>query len=196
VLVGHNVGIRKRDMRTRFELEDARAELERLSNLDPMTGAWNRRFLERHFDSIASNAQRAGKTLTLVLLDIDCFKSINDNYGHHHGDEILKALTRIFQNHLPGDDSLVRLGGDEFAVLSAHADIESTVKRCLLHLQTDPKLLREGGGIPVGVSCGFASASADTKPDLERLYKTADKSLYKAKKNLTSVMQYSEQVPA
>lgn len=178
-----NVCLRKDDLRSRFELEGARAELERLCNVDPLTGALNRRFLDSHFDQLAEGCRRDGRTLEFILLDIDLFKQHNDTFGHHVGDQVLIVMVEILRRYLPGDAYVVRLGGDEFAVLFAGGELRAMVELCLEHVRTDPGLVAALGGRAVSVSLGFASASASDIGDIGALYQAADTALYIAKNN-------------
>ncbi len=184
ILIARNVGVRKHDLRARFDLENARAEMERLSNIDPLTGAWNRRFLNTRFDTIAAASRAQGRTLELALLDIDHFKEHNDTYGHQVGDLILRTLSGVMRDYLPGDAYFIRLGGDEFAVLYDGGGLPRLLRRCLDHLVTDPKLLDALEGQPVGISTGFARCSAPDVADQQALYQRADRELYRAKERV------------
>lgn len=182
-LVARNIGVRKHDIETRFDLEQAQREQEMLSLTDPLTGVWNRRFLTLNFDTIAKDAFAEKCSLKLALLDLDDFKILNDTLGHHCGDEILKGLTGILRENLPGNAHVIRLGGDEFAILYTGGDFETMVHQCLKHLETDPKLLRAAGGKPVHVSVGFAEIDRDSETSLVELYRIADERLYEVKRN-------------
>ncbi len=182
-LVARNVRVRKHDIETRFHLQAAHEKQEMLSLTDPLTGAWNRRFLEKEFVNLVQDGHNSGHALGLALLDVDSFKYINDTYGHHFGDHILQRLVEICIKNLPGNACLVRLGGDEFAILFAGSDFQSQVRQCLQHLQTDPRLLRQTGNHPVTVSAGFADLAPGSDIDLDALYRVADEALYAAKRN-------------
>ena len=183
VLVARNVRVRKHDIETRFDLEEAGQRHEHLSLTDPLTGAFNRRFLNKEYDLLAKNAASREQQLSLVLLDIDQFKSLNDTYGHHNGDIILKQLVGILKGNLPGDSFVIRLGGDEFAVLYSGKHCRDSVNQCLRHLETDPVVLRATDGIVVSVSAGFAPAvDAGVARSLENTYRRADEELYSVKR--------------
>ena len=94
------------------------AELESLSATDRLTGAWNRVQLERMVDTEISRAKRSGQPVTLILLDIDHFKPVNDVYGHLTGDAVLREFVGRIREHMRDIDSLFRWGGDEFVVLA------------------------------------------------------------------------------
>ena len=99
-------------------LQERITELESLSATDPLTGAWNRMQLERLVDVEISRAMRSGQPVTLVLLDLDHFKRVNDDYGHLTGDGVLKEFASRIQERMRHTDSLFRWGGDEFVVLA------------------------------------------------------------------------------
>jgi len=180
LMIMRNTAVRRDDIKARYELEIAQEKLQLISTRDPLTGAWNRRYLEQNFVSIASEARREGKLLHLAVLDVDSFKQLNDTHGHHHGDEILRRLVHILVNNLSGTAHVLRLGGDEFAVLDTIGHFEAAINRCLHHLETDPRLL-EIGHTPVRVSAGFASVGPDEDMDCDDLYRRADAALYAQK---------------
>lgn len=178
--VMRNTRLRRADIEARYDLERARGALELLSTRDPLTQAWNRRYLQNNFVAIARDARRDGLRLHLAVLDVDAFKPLNDTFGHHHGDDVLKRLVRILVENLPGTAHVIRLGGDEFTVLDSSVGFPEAIERCLHHLKTDPKLLAVSRS-PVGVSVGFASAAPDETADLDTLYRDADARLYEVK---------------
>jgi hemerythrin len=100
-------------------LRDRVAELERLSSTDPLTGAWNRAHLERVIESELSRSLRFRQPVTLILLDIDHFKRINDTYGHQAGDVVLRELVGVVKASIRTADILFRWGGEEFVVLAS-----------------------------------------------------------------------------
>src|SRR5581483_5532923 len=102
-------------------LEDANARLLDLAVTDPLTGLFNRRKFEETLQQEVSRALRYGP-LSLLMIDLDRFKEINDRHGHQAGDEALKAVARVLQSSCRGTDTCARLGGDEFAVILAHSD--------------------------------------------------------------------------
>ena len=179
--IARNTIVRRDEMRSRFELEDAHRELELISTSDPLTGAWNRRFIENNFGEYAQRCYDAKQEVKLALLDIDNFKHFNDTFGHHHGDQILRHLAKVFIDTLPGDSHLIRLGGDEFAILHSGDGFKQLISRCLNHLYTNPILLADSDGEPVTVTVGFATSDSDAIADLTALYKAADEALYAAK---------------
>ncbi len=96
------------------------AQLESLSATDPLTGAWNRAQLSCMVDVEINRTLRSGQPVTLILLDIDYFKQVNDVHGHLTGDAVLTEFVDRIRNRMRNTDSLFRWGGDEFVVLATH----------------------------------------------------------------------------
>lgn len=170
--VAHNVSERKR-------LED---ELKRQASTDPLTGVCNRRvFMERGSDEI-ERSLRYGNPLSLLMLDIDHFKSVNDTYGHDVGDEVLIVFAEETANQLRNTDVFCRLGGEEFGIILLNADIDSATalaERIRVAL-SGIALEKNGKTIRFTVSIGGTSRRKEDQ-SLEVLLKRADESLYEAK---------------
>jgi len=103
-------------------------ELEHISRTDPLTGLGNRRYLSDRFAEAQSRSARYGETYALILVDLDRFKSLNDNFGHEAGDEALKETSRRFAAALRSEDSLSRWGGEEFVILLSYATVEAALE--------------------------------------------------------------------
>ncbi|WP_028534088.1 sensor domain-containing diguanylate cyclase [Paludibacterium yongneupense] len=164
-----------------IDLEATRESLERLSITDPLTGLYNRRHFIDMVERTLAVAQREGQPLTLLYLDIDYFKHVNDNYGHVAGDVTLQVLAGVMRGGLrPGDD-LARIGGEEFAILLPDAGIhqaQAVAER--VRSEVEAKVVATGeGDVSVTISIGGAVASACDTPT--SLLKRADSALYQAK---------------
>lgn len=179
-IVVRNVVVRKDDILMRYNLVQAHSEKELLSLRDPLTGAWNRRFLDDRFASIASAYRAGNQGLNFALLDLDHFKQINDQYGHDFGDRVLKRFTEHFSRNLKEEDYFIRLGGDEFAIVYTSEQPMDIIEQGIKALQCDAELLDICRS--VNTSVGLVTVSAQQRAFLEDLYKQADKALYKAKK--------------
>jgi diguanylate cyclase (GGDEF)-like protein/putative nucleotidyltransferase with HDIG domain len=150
---------------------------------DRLTGLPNSRFLYIFFEQTLSEARRYGEPLTVIEMDLDDFKSVNDRYGHHAGDRFLKDVGRILKDHMRDADVLVRYAGDEFIAVLPKTSYEQA-RQFSYRLQdaVEAMVLDVGVGAPlkVGVSLGLASFPASGK-DLESLLMAADKNMYEDK---------------
>jgi len=173
-LVARALRLRKHDLALRFHLEQAQRELTDLANRDHLTGAWNRRHIERDFDRAVARQQAVASESWFALFDIDRFKAINDTWGHGRGDEVLRAVQAAFA-HLDGEtEYLARLGGDEFALLLCGADAPARIARALAGLPALP------GGVRPTVSLGLVRLAAGDCT-FDAAYKRADDLLYGVK---------------
>lgn len=158
-------------------------ELLRQAHIDYLTGVCNRRHFMERAEQELHRANRYGKQLSLLMLDIDHFKQINDRYGHKIGDEVLRRLAHQCQATLRNADILGRLGGEEFAVILPETDIAYAVEVAerLRELMLQAKIPLEGG-LPVQftVSIGVSSLSS-SDDNIDVLLNHADMALYKAK---------------
>lgn len=161
-------------------LEDARRVMEHNSLHDALTRLPNRRFLDQQ---LALSGHGDGRPLTLLHIDLDRFKDINDTLGHAAGDEVLKHAAGVLRAHIPAEDFIARIGGDEFVLLSrrdpSDADFSSLSTR-LIEAISEPMAI-EGHDCRIGASIGIATRNdADESP--EQLLVNADIALYEAKR--------------
>jgi len=166
------------------ELSEANNELERLNAIDPLTGAHNRRHFDKRLRSEGRRSRREQTPLSLIIIDVDHFKSINDRYGHDGGDECLKHVTRVFQHHIhrPTDD-LCRIGGEEFAVILPNTDIEGALhvaESMRRGLESSP-LVYGNESIQLTASAGLSTTVIGDEDHAQRMFKFADELLYEAK---------------
>ena len=181
VLVARNAGIRKHDIRINFELVQAHKDIMLLSNKDPLTGAWNRRFFDEQFPQEMEEKLSEDAMHYFACLDIDNFKPLNDNCGHAFGDKILQWLVEELRAALNEDAIVIRLGGDEFAVLFTATGPEVTLNLVVTGLSARAKQSRARHMGNVGLSAGVIAIPPQTRVDVDKLYRSADKLLYKAK---------------
>lgn len=163
------------------ELQRANQYLKELASIDPLTGASNRRhFLEQARIEIG-RAKRLGLPLSVIMLDVDFFKSVNDRFGHETGDKVLVALAATIHATLRGGDIFARLGGEEFSVMLPGQGLPDAVQMAeRLRLLIEQN---EVAGYPdrITVSAGVAGLESATD-EIDDLLRRADQALYQAKK--------------
>lgn len=155
--------------------------LRTLAMTDPLTGAASRLAIERTAASALDMAQRQGRPLSLLLLDLDHFKSVNDRHGHAAGDAVLRDTVQAWQAQLRDRDALGRIGGEEFAVVCAGADLAQArmIAQRLLDATRAIRLPDIDPSLRMATSIGIAEARADDTR--ESLFARADAALYRAK---------------
>ncbi len=158
-------------------------ELERLSQTDPLTEVANRRAFMEALERECVRVRRHGSPLSLLLMDLDHFKQINDQYGHAAGDVVLKECARVVEPEIRASDYFARIGGEEFAIVLPESDLRSArqlaerVRRAIAaHAFDSPQ-----GALTVTVSVGVATTVSDQDESPECLLIRADKWLYAAK---------------
>ena len=173
----------RRRLRLDLALREQRDLYEHLSRTDPLTGLHNRRHFTARLDQLAQRAQQGGAGFTLVILDIDHFKQVNDRYGHVVGDACLKALAdRLQRAFAPHPTLLARLGGEEFGVLFEDREsVALSVAEGLRHDLVMRPLECDGQRITVTASMGLGGFDAFTHGDGDGLYRAVDLALYEAK---------------
>lgn len=165
-------------------LKGAVRSLAESSNRDGLTNIYNRRFLEQTMSKEFARIKRYGGTLSFIIIDLDHFKSINDNYGHLAGDEILKIAAKRIGEHLRASDVLARYGGEEFAVLLPETPLggaEILANRLCQNVAREPVVYNDQE-INISASLGVA----EFQPELdthEQLISRADTVLYFSKEN-------------
>ena len=166
-------------------LEQENEELREKVTEDPLTGLFNRRYLDEALASELDLAQRTGKPLGLLFMDIDKFKTLNDTYGHRFGDEVLQAVAERVRVQIRPSDIPARYGGEEFVVL-ARQPTEPGLRTLAERIREGVESLTldcDGTPVPVTVSIGAAHAiPRRVDPQLaERLVAEADAAMYEAK---------------
>ncbi|MFM7408010.1 MAG: diguanylate cyclase [Cuspidothrix sp.] len=157
--------------------------LEKLANTDSLTGVWNRRYLLNLAEQETQRCRRYHRPLSVLMIDIDHFKGINDNYGHAIGDEVLIKMTEIVSNYLRSVDVLGRFGGEEFVALLPETNRKSaliTAERIRENIEKITIPVQEKS-VSITVSIGVGSyQKGDANIDI--LLQRADEALYKAKR--------------
>ena len=170
-----------RNLRARIELETSRAQAQHLAFHDALTGLPNRALFNDRVDHALARARR-GEEATLLLLDLDRFKHVNDTYGHQAGDELIREFGSRLTALVREEDTIARLGGDEFAILlpgiSGKGAVDALCERILTAVHVPFEVL--GNHAFVGVSIGVVQAPA-SGTDRTDLMRKADIALYRAK---------------
>jgi len=148
-----------------------------------MTGLYNRRFLEGFIDKLMSQAKRLEERYSILMLDVDFFKMVNDTYGHDIGDKVIRALADVLKEHTREADLAIRYGGEEFLVMLHNADEEGTRKVAKIIHESFAKLIfdvGEGKTLQKTLSIGIAKFPTDGDT-IWKCIKYADTALYEAK---------------
>lgn len=176
------------------KIEQAQA-LQELSNKDGLTSVYNRRYFDQYVDHMWYHQLRQQQTLTLILVDIDHFKRINDQYGHPAGDEVIKQLARMMSKVFQREtDVIARIGGEEFAVVIpniGHDQVFAFTEQ--LRTAMAEKLIEHNEDVfSVTISAGIASSIPCNGARSDSLLNQADKALYRAKAHGRNLI-FSEQ---
>nr|WP_255421885.1 diguanylate cyclase [Tepidibacillus sp. HK-1] len=166
-----------------FRIKVARliTELEHLALTDPLTKIYNRRYLDLYMEKAIPLSQRREHPMTLIMFDIDHFKTINDTYGHNAGDMVLKKVTRVIEGIIRDSDVFVRTGGEEFMIVLPNGSLEQGIKFAERIRKTveGTKFVYKGKRILVTISLGITEYIKGQ--DLSQFIEKADQGLYRAK---------------
>jgi diguanylate cyclase (GGDEF)-like protein/PAS domain S-box-containing protein len=164
------------------EIGRLQSALQEQAVRDGLTGLYNRRYLDEMLDREVSRARREGNPLSLVMLDIDYFKKVNDTYGHQAGDEVLKVLAATLMADIRTEDMACRYGGEEFLILLPNMPLIAALERAEGWRKAVERLSIVHGNFPIcfTISLGVAAypEHGKTPDDLTRC---ADQALYRAK---------------
>lgn len=168
------------------ELENLNQRLHELSIRDGLTGLFNRRHFDETLEQEFQRAFREKNWLTMIMLDVDHFKQVNDRFGHPFGDRCLQAIAGELQTIIHrSPDMVARYGGEEFSMLLPGTDLSGgkvvaeSVREAITHIKLDCN----GGDVHLSVSLGVASLVPRSREDLALLVHRADENLYQAKQN-------------
>ena len=155
--------------------------LSELAISDPLTGCYNRRYFYEMAQAYFSQMQRSTRPLSVVMIDLDHFKNINDTYGHAQGDRVLQKVAAACKSRIRGPDVFARYGGEEFVMVLPETDLpdaQLVAERLRLAIE---QLRSELDDIPVSASIGVAMAAGETGMTLEVLLRRADEAMYRSK---------------
>lgn len=165
------------------ELRKRNEELDFFSRLDDLTGLWNRRHMEERLEVLCSASRRHAFPVSILVIDLDHFKAVNDRYGHAGGDEVLKAAAAAIRGHMRVEDVLGRWGGEEFLGIVPYigANGVTTVAERIRRAVEDLSVTMDGGAtVELTASIGVCSRSGPEAHPAE-IFGLADRALYEAK---------------
>ena len=170
--------------RQKEELEKKNSELQNMARTDILTGLNNRMYFTEFAEMEATRIKRTGEKASLLLMDLDHFKKVNDNYGHPSGDAVLKWIAGVIKRQIRSTDICARFGGEEFAVMLPDTSVEgalrvaeiirSAIERCSFPGQME--------NLKITASIGVAPLDTSGIGSFKTAYKKADIALYRAKK--------------
>jgi two-component system cell cycle response regulator len=151
---------------------------------DGLTGLHNRRYMEGHLKTLVAQSIQSGRSLSLLVADIDFFKSVNDTYGHDAGDNVLREFAQRFRRNTRGIDLACRLGGEEFVIIMPDTDLARAIQvgeRLRATIAAEPFQVTPGKDLAVTASVGISTLEYQEDTP-EALFKRADNALYSAKR--------------
>ncbi len=184
----------KRIVDLQKELLETNRRLELLSITDGLTKLFNHRHLQDELARAFEESQRYQRPLSFVIVDLDFFKKVNDTYGHAIGDEVLKAISSIFQKSIRTTDMAARYGGEEFALMLPETMLEDALtfaEQIRASIEASP-VETNAGAISATVSIGVATVPNSRIQSAKELIVAADKALYKAKKSGRNQVQAAD----
>jgi len=180
--------------RQKEELEKKNTQLENLVRTDMLTGLYNRMRFTEFVEMEAARTKRTGENSSLIFMDLDNFKKVNDNYGHPSGDTVLKWIAGVIKGQLRSTDILARFGGEEFAILLPDTSVEgacivaekvrSAIENCSF-----PGKMED---LKMTASFGVAPLKTDEVDSFNTAYKNADAALYRAKQGGRNRIEYMD----
>jgi len=167
------------------ELEDSVKKLNELATIDFLTKIPNRRYFFQLGEKLFSLAKRDKTEMSLIIIDIDFFKKINDEFGHFIGDEVLKSVSKTIHNKIRTSDLVARIGGEEFVVLlnETSCDGAYTIAEKLRKTVEEESYTNESISISVTISLGISSLNSKYDTEIEDILIRADEALYSSKRN-------------
>ncbi|MEN3028593.1 MAG: GGDEF domain-containing protein [Aquificaceae bacterium] len=159
--------------------------------VDPLSGVYNRLFLEEVLSSIVLDYERLNNRYVVLFVDVDNLKQINDSFGHSAGDKLLTEVGKLLKSSLrAGRDAVVRYGGDEFLIV-AEVNTCANALSIVQRIEAEVSAVRSSLGIPVSLSIGFACYPEDGK-DFKQLIKLADERMYNIKSSNKKLKDVSD----
>jgi len=160
-------------------------ELKFLASTDPMTKLYNRRYFTKVSEHIMDLSVRKDEDISVIILDIDNFKLVNDTYGHKAGDQVIISLANLLRSHQRKSDIVCRFGGEEFVILLPNTPLEGAqiVAQKIRSSVEEDSLKIENHNISYTVSIGVSKVDTSSEKNIEKALNRADDGLYRAKHN-------------
>lgn len=181
-----DLALRETNRQLQFRIDEIgrlQSALQELAVRDSLTGLYNRRYLDETLEREVSRARREGVALSLVMLDIDHFKRINDTYGHQVGDEALRLLAKSLLADVRAEDMVCRYGGEEFLILLPSMPLEAALVRAEVWREGVASLSLALGTLQIGITISLGvSAYPEHGKSPDDLTRCADQALYQAKR--------------
>jgi diguanylate cyclase (GGDEF)-like protein len=179
-------GAKENAERLTVELRVANARLQELAFRDGLTGLYNHRYFQEAVDKEMARAERSGRPVTLIMVDLDNFKTINDTYGHQRGDIVLQAVSRQIEQISRKTDVVARYGGEEFMVILPETSRTFALRKAEEYRSVveNMEVLADGIMIRITISVGVVTydPTQDTN-NRDKLIRLADSALYKSKQS-------------
>jgi diguanylate cyclase len=161
-----------------IKVQERTKQLEEMTRIDPLTGLWNKRYLDETITRVLRAAERRSEPVTLVYIDVDDFKIINDTQGHQKGDEVLRSIATLIKQISRKEDSCFRFGGDEFCLILPNCTDVQARQVYMERLNQQLPAVMKGLSLSVGV----IQTGPDTYMDLDQLIRSADENMYSMKR--------------
>ena len=188
-----NLQITKLELqKTINKLKVQEKELKLLASTDPLTKLYNRRYFTEASEHILDLAKRNGKDLSIIMLDIDEFKKINDTYGHKIGDDTLVSFAETLKEHTRKSDVICRFGGEEFIILLPETDVNGATRIAQKIREVIEELIvkiDEKIELKFTVSIGLSQVNVEKEETIEAAINRADEALYSAKKSGRNIVK-------
>ena len=195
-LVVRNVKLRKHDISTQHDLVVAHEQITELSNRDPLTGAWNRRYFDLKFEKYLQQCRENQNQFHFMLLDIDDFKRYNDRFGHLAGDALLREISQSIVDSVRRIDVVSRFGGEEFAILSPETTAEEAftvgerVRQSVLNHSFTFNGQKEMGKISLSVGIATFPGEASNLQELKHWWQRVGTDAYSMEEGLLRFETY------
>lgn len=180
ILNNQLINMQRELVKKNIEIQNLNEKLQKMAITDPLTGAFNRRYFYQKLGEEITRAKRNNYTLSIIYIDLNNFKTINDTYGHEEGDRVLIEFTQITKNHIRNNiDSLFRFGGDEFVILLIDCN-EDYAQKVAVRLNNEISKIHT----LLSMAYGISEITPETQIDIEKIISATDQKMYEHKKKM------------